>query len=162
MATDAEPSLRLMRPDEFDVFRRRIEADHARNLAFARQISPGVARAMAEERVAIFLPDGLSTKNQFLYSIMLTGESAPIGSVWYRLQDHHGEFHAYLMELVMEEAFRGEGIGSSSLRLVEERARKSGAVSLHVDLFFHNNRGKSLLQELGYLPAELGFSKRLA
>lgn len=152
---------RLMRPAEYERFVARLRADQARNTAFALQAGRDLGEDLAERMVRSELPEGLSSKNNFLYCFQRQGVDEVIGTLWYQLLDRGGETHAFLMDLHLEEAHRGDELPDRALALFEQRVTQAGARSIHVRLFAHNGRLRSLLQRAGYLPSEAILSRRL-
>lgn len=156
-----ELSLRLMRPAEYERFVARLRADFARNASFAVQAPRQVGEALAERMLSVELPEGLSTKNNFLYCLQLSDEPEAVGAMWYQMLDHGGELHAFLIDLHLDEPYRGDGRPEQALSLFEQRVMKTGVQAIHVRLFAHNGRLRTLLQKAGYLPSELKMSRRL-
>ena len=58
--------------------------------------------------------------------------------------------YAELTELVVDPAHRRRGIGQALVRQIEEKARKAGADSLHINTAEHNRDAQAFYQALGY------------
>jgi diamine N-acetyltransferase len=63
--------------------------------------------------------------------------------------EFHGRY-AFIDELYVLEKFRGRGIGSATLRLLEEEARRLGVKSLHLEVEDKNTAAQSFYSSLGY------------
>ena len=54
------------------------------------------------------LPDGLRSKNQYLFTVTHDALGA-IGIVWYQLREHHAGKSTYLYDIAIREDLRGQG-----------------------------------------------------
>jgi len=57
---------------------------------------------------------------------------------------------AYVDELYLQEAFRGQGIGAQALGFVEEVARSLGLHALHLEVDRHNTRAQAVYRKAGF------------
>jgi ribosomal protein S18 acetylase RimI-like enzyme len=63
------------------------------------------------------------------------------------------EFHgpdALLDELYLREAYRGQGLGTSAIALVEAEARARGVPAVHLEVERVNTRAQAVYRRLGY------------
>jgi len=153
--------LRPMRPAEFDEFVDQHVRDRARNSAFAMALDQGFALIRARDEVSALLTEGLATSNHFLYRPVLGTDRIAVGWVWYSLEARGARMHALLHELRINETHRRLGLGRKIMALLEDRARKSGAVQMETPAFTHNLRARELLQKVGYMPVRQLYSRKL-
>ncbi len=56
----------------------------------------------------------------------------------------------YVEFLAVDDAFGGQGIGSSLMQAIEDRARESGATQLSIDVAARNARAQKLYERIGF------------
>jgi ribosomal protein S18 acetylase RimI-like enzyme len=80
------------------------------------------------------LPDGLGTKDNYLFVIndQLTGQ--PIGYLCFKVEEGLDGPVGYLLNLCLEKKYRGHGFGTAALKALDKEAEKLGlrAMRLHV------------------------------
>lgn len=59
------------------------------------------------------------------------------------------------------EAYQGQGIGRTLMKLVEEWAQRRGAIEVHLNVWAFNERAQRLYEELGYAVRSHYMGKRL-
>jgi ribosomal protein S18 acetylase RimI-like enzyme len=69
--------------------------------------------------------------------------------------------YAYISDLVVLPAQRGQGIGRALLRRAEEFAARSGAAVLKVDVLAANDGARAVYQAAGFQEHEVRLQKRL-
>jgi ribosomal protein S18 acetylase RimI-like enzyme len=69
---------------------------------------------------------------------------------------------ATVMGVVVDERFRGRGIGRQLLEAVEERMRASGVASVFLNVVINNRPAARLYESLGFLPLEVQMLKPIA
>jgi ribosomal protein S18 acetylase RimI-like enzyme len=136
-------------------------SDYAQEQVKAGTWKPEDARRLAEKAFESFLPEGLSSPNQYLYALVDETLDRPIGFLWYGLRDGEGEPFAALYEFVIFEAYRRQGYGSESLRALEKQVKKSGVSKIVLHVFGHNGPARALYRKLGYVETDVTMAKEL-
>jgi RimJ/RimL family protein N-acetyltransferase len=115
----------------------------------------------SEKEHSSFLPDGLKTNGQYLYSVVDERDGRRVGTIWYgEIRDIRKDT-IYIYDIHVDEWFRGRGYGTAALRLVEDRARELGKKRIALHVFAHNERARKLYEELGYRPTNITMAKNL-
>ncbi len=120
------------------------------------------AQSRSEQEFAKLLPYGLSTPDNYVYSLVEAQTSEPVGMIWFALVREKGEKgHAFLYDFRVFEAYRRRGYATQALLRLDERVRAMGisAISLHV--FAHNTAARDLYAKLGYKETNIIMSKEL-
>ncbi len=119
--------------------------------------APADARQKAKRDMAKAFPDGRVQAGHHLFHLVeeATGERA--GNMWYR-EDGRG---LWLMQVTIDPARRGQGLGREAMALLEAEARRLGAPRIELNVFGGNEAARSLYRSLGYREDAVVMSKPL-
>lgn len=150
-----------MSREEFDAYVEHAVPSYAAAHAKAGNWSEEEALAKARKAYEDSLPDGLETKNHFLYTITDAENATKIGVLWFMVDDSGPSRTAFLYELRVWEEFQRRGYGRAAMIEMERELerRQVGRVSLHV--FGYNSVAIDLYRSLGYTIADLIMAKKL-
>jgi ribosomal protein S18 acetylase RimI-like enzyme len=137
-----------MRPEEFTAW-----AERSRRGFVDQQVAAGVlpataAAAYAEEQFARLLPEGLGTPGHHLWTVH--AGDAPVGHLWLWVQEHPDGLEGFVVDIDVEPAYRGRGLGRAAMLAAEETARDWGVSALRLNVFGHNAAAAGLYAGLGY------------
>jgi len=107
------------------------------------------------------LPKGLDTPEQYVRSIVDASTGQKVGVIWYGTARGRPPDLLFLSELWVKEEFRGKGYGTTSLALLEEKARQLGKARIGLHVFGHNLRAQKLYQSAGYVATNISMAKNL-
>ena len=80
----------------------------------------------SKEQIMTLLPDGLQTKDQYLYAIMTEELRQNVGVLWFgRFQHGDGTPCAYVYDVEIAEPFRQRGYASQAFRELEKKGARS-------------------------------------
>ncbi|HAC1909220.1 TPA_asm: GNAT family N-acetyltransferase, partial [Listeria monocytogenes] len=79
------------------------------------------ALAKSQDSFNKLLYDGITTPNEYLYSI-ISGEK--IGYIWFHVDETRSGKHAFIYDFVIFEAFRGKGFGTKTLEALDALAKE--------------------------------------
>lgn len=155
--------LREMNDSEFRKFRVRTVLDYAYEKARAGAWKEEEALSLAEKALAQLLPDGRATKDAFFYMVVDAAEDrqTPVGALWVQYRDGKFGREAFIYDILIFEAFQGQGYGKQALTALDEEARKQGAVRIGLHVFGHNQRAFHLYQKMGYVTTDIQMVKIL-
>lgn len=108
-----------------------------------------------------YLPDGLQTPNQYLYSIVDEQSRAKVGILWFALSERAGEKTAFVYDVMVYEQFRRHGYGEQAFRELETKARSLGVTKISLHVFGHNHGAIAMYEKLGYIATDINMSKSL-
>ena len=104
------------------------------------------------------LPDGVRTKDHYLYTThdAATGERA--GMLWINIRPKAGKAEAFIYDIVIDEERRGRGYGKATMLACVERARELGADSVGLHVFGDNTVARGLYRSLGFIETDVQMS----
>lgn len=150
--------LRSLEPAAYETWRAETVASYAAEKVQAGNWTPEESLAKAEESFARLLPDGVRTPAHHLFSLWSTSDQRAIGIVWFQLRP--GAI-AFIYDLVIDEAYRGKGLGKPAMAATEAEMKRLGATSSQLHVFGHNTAARRLYESSGYVITNIDMSKRL-
>ncbi len=108
------------------------------------------------------LPDGLATKNQYLFSLQDEETGAQIGIIWFALDRSNPPRSAFIYDFVIYDQFRRKGYGTQALHALEEQVQELGAYQISLHVFKHNTAARALYKKVGYKATGSHMSKKLS
>ena len=118
-----------------------------------RFVEPEVRRALA----------GLLASPDYGLVILAESAGAPIGYLALTL-GYSLEFlgrDAFVDEIYLREAYRGQGIGDRAIELAVEKCRALGVRALHLEVDHVNPRARALYERVGFSAHERALMTRL-
>ena len=103
-----------------------------------------------------YLPDGIRSKDQYLYSIV-DGHENKIGILWVQVKDQK----AFIFDLVIDEAIRGKGYGKQALLAMDETLKSMDVESVGLHVFGDNIAAQELYKKAGYQVTGIHMNKKL-
>lgn len=152
--------LRPMSAAEFVHYLENSVADYAAEKTRAGHWFADEALAQSQASFQRLLPDGLTTLNHHLFTIVDTTSDLPIGAFWiYLEQGLHSSIWIY--DLIIHPMQRRKGYGRQAMLALETTARELGAERIDLHVFAHNRRAIALYKSVGYTTSSLNMSKLL-
>ena len=108
------------------------------------------------------LPDGLATKNHYLFSLEDEETGSKVGVIWFALDDQTPPRSAFVYDLMIQDEFRRRGYGAQALRALEIKVKELGASKISLHVFGHNPAARALYEKVGYEITGFHMSKRLS
>jgi RimJ/RimL family protein N-acetyltransferase len=118
---------------------------------------PSEALEKSREEHHRLLPNGLASKNQYLFSIEAEELGAKVGIIWFAVHDAS----VFIYDLLIHDRFRRRRYGTRALLALEEKVRRLGVDTISLHLFAHNRPARALYEKVGYKRRGLHMSKRL-
>lgn len=107
------------------------------------------------------LPDGLNTKNEYLYQIRDMETDQDIGVIWLNVKADMLIPSGFIYDIELGEEFRGKGFGKQAMLAIEEKARELGLKSIGLHVFAHNAVAKRLYENIGYEVKSQNMTKQI-
>ena len=151
----SEVTLRPLRAEEFADYR---DASSSTGPLIwpASRISPSrTPGTEATRRTDASLTSGFATEGHHLFAIMAGAER--IGTVWFSV----AAGHAFLDDITIDEAVRGQGHGRRALVLLEAEVQALGLDRIDLHVYRDNPRAIALYEQLGYRTTGLKMRKVL-
>lgn len=120
--------------------------------------------AMEESRreYSRLLPDGVATKNQYLFLILDEESGQNVGIIWLGVRTGEEEIPGgWIWDFMIYEPMRRKGYGRLAMQAVESKARELGLDRISLHVFGSNTAAINLYRDTGYETTNLVMSKRL-
>lgn len=131
--------------------------EYAKEKAKAGNLSDADAMTAAEREYAYFLPDGSSTKNNYLY--ILVADGTKVGTLW--LQTRNNRTEMFICDIRIYDEFQGKGYGKQSMDALEDTVKSMGINKITLHVFNHNEIAIGLYKRSGFGVTDLFMSKTL-
>lgn len=148
-----------LEPIEQEDFERFLESeirgyaeDHVRN---GNWLAEGAVERSRKEFETL-LPDGIHSKDQYLYSIVDDSDNK-IGVLWVQVKDQK----AFIYDFVIDEAFRGKGYGKQALIAMDEKLKSMNVKSVGLHVFGDNITAQELYKKMGFQITGIHMKKEL-
>ena len=137
--------LELIQQEDFERFLERgirgYAEDHVRNGNWPAE----GALERSKKEFEHYLPNGIHSKDQYLYSIVAEGGNK-IGVLWVQVKDRKG----FIFNFVIDEEFRGKGFGKQALSALDEKLESMDVESVALHVFGDNLSAQELYKKMGY------------
>ena len=110
---------------------------------------------------ALLLPDGLATKDHFLYTIRESEHDAAVGVLWLMVSRESAKPSGFIYDIEIDEPYRRQGYARAAVLELERLARQMDLRQLGLHVFAHNTGARALYESLGYEVASLNLLKDL-
>jgi len=107
------------------------------------------------------LPDGVNTKDQYLFNVKDVETDRSVGIIWLNAQVDKPHPTGFIYHVEIDETMRGKGFGKQAMLAIEEKARDLGLESIGLHVFSHNPTAIGLYEKIGYKTSSLNMSKDL-
>ena len=142
-------------------YREHLVRDYAADKVRAGAWSQAEAASREAKDVDGLLPEGPTTRNQFLSSVRDESTAAEVGTVWFALVDSAVGRSVWIYDLIINENFRRRGYATCTLEFVEDRAKELGARSVELHVFGHNHGAQALYEMMGYRVTSITMAKAI-
>jgi ribosomal protein S18 acetylase RimI-like enzyme len=150
-----------MTEEEFETYARDSSKAYADDMIRAGYWAAEGGRGIGLEEFKRLLPQGTSTKDNFLRWIVDKTTGARVGLVWYALQKR-GRPQLFIFDIEIFEEFRRRGYATDTLSLLEVEAKSLGAKAVGLHVFAHNPGAVRLYEKAGFKTVSLNMIKDLA
>jgi ribosomal protein S18 acetylase RimI-like enzyme len=151
--------LRPMREDELPAgYLERLRAEYADDLTRNGGM-PEVARRKAAADLAIVFSDGLASDVEV--RVVEDESGAPVGVLVFAEREQHGGRYAFVYDVRIDAARRGQGLGRAAMELLEAEARGRGLPLVQLNIFAGNEPARALYRSLGFEELAVQMGKEL-
>lgn len=150
-----------MSEPEYNFWAPRSRAAYAADKMRANSVSKEEAERIADADFQRFLPDGLNTRDSFLFTAKDESDNV-LGFIWFCIRGPENDRQAFICDVIIEEPYRGQGYGRKIMTLVEQEIRKLSLNRVGLHVFGFNETAISLYRSLGYRVVDLVMDKTLS
>lgn len=115
----------------------------------------------ARQAHARLLPQGLATKDHYLYTIQEAEHGAAVGVLWLMVSPDASMPSGFIYDIVVYEPYQRRGYARAAMLELETIARSMGLRQLGLHVFAHNTAARALYESLGYAVGSLNMLKDL-
>lgn len=142
--------------EEFEIFLQRAIREYAEDHVRNGNWSPDGALEKSKKEFESLLPEGIRSKDQYVYSIR-NGDTR-VGVLWVQIKDQR----AFIYDFLVEEEFRGKGYGKQALAALDEILTSMDVNSVALHVFGDNVTAQELYKKMGFQVTGLHMRKKLS
>ncbi|MEZ4742819.1 MAG: GNAT family N-acetyltransferase [Bdellovibrionota bacterium] len=113
-------------------------------------LTEGEAYKISKDSYSSLLPDGIHSKNQYLFNVVEEKTEIKIGILWIAEKANGDRKYAYIYDIEINEDHRGKGYGKKVMHLLEDKVKSMNLNSIGLHVFGHNTTAISLYEKMGY------------
>ena len=153
--------LTAMRPEFYSHYLQTAVAGYADdNVASGRWPREG-ALELSRSEFAGLLPQGLATPHNHLFEIKAQANGPTVGSIWFAVEERHGNRKAYVYDVEIKPPWRRQGHATRAFEALEPLVAALGIRSIGLHVFGHNLGAQALYAKLGYGVTGINMVKQL-
>ena len=122
---------------------------------------PSEALQKSREEHQQLLPDGLATRNHYLFSIEDEALGAKVGVIWFAIDDRQLQPLAFVYDFLIYEEFRRRGYGQLALLALEAKAKEPGIDKIALQVFAHHRIARAVYEKSGFEITGVYMTKQL-
>jgi ribosomal protein S18 acetylase RimI-like enzyme len=107
------------------------------------------------------LPDGIATKDNYLFTIVESRTGINVGHIWVKVEENIRLKSAFIYDIEIYEPHQRKGFAKSALAAIESIATNLGATSMGLHVFNHNSAAIALYDSIGYQTVSHNMQKPL-
>ena len=154
--------LKPMTDCEFQGYRQGAVKEYAQAHVKEGDWQPAEALQKAEREFQQLLPDGVLSKNHYLFTIEDDQTHLKVGMIWFAVKGQAPPFSAFIYDFMIYEPHRKRGYGRQALSALDEKAKESGIDTIELHVFGHNHAAIALYQKAGYEITHLQMAKKVS
>jgi RimJ/RimL family protein N-acetyltransferase len=151
-----------MTQPEYEPWLEQAITDYADDKVRAGTWEAGEALERSRAEFQRLLPDGLATKDNYVYSIWSDDAplDTPVGVLWMAVPPWKRSL-AFVYDFSIFEPYRRRGYGSQALRALEDKVRALGLDTIGLHVFGYNHGAIALYEKAGYEITDINMSKKV-
>jgi ribosomal protein S18 acetylase RimI-like enzyme len=119
-----------------------------------------VERALKEMREQ-YLPQGVATENNYLFTLLDSDIGEKVGMLWYAILDRDDRRQAFVYDVIVDEAFRRRGYGYQAFQKMETLVKEQGVDMIALHVFGYNVGAQAMYKKLGFEVTDISMKKWL-
>lgn len=119
------------------------------------------ALELAEKSIDKFLPEGLKTKDHYIFLIIDQRTNEKIGAIWFGNVQKNQSDKAHLCDLLIYEEYRHQGYGKKAMMELEKKAKELNFKKISLHVFGHNQPAIGLYNQMGYRKTNINMIKEI-
>jgi GNAT superfamily N-acetyltransferase len=149
-----------MSAERFPAWLERSQAEYERDLVATGKSSEAARRHAADSMVGVFSSGAPTAHNNAVFDIV-DELGRFVGYLWVGLDTSGDDASWWVWDVLVDDEYRGHGIGRQAMQLAEEYAHSQGAKTLGLNVFGFNDAARGLYDSLGYKTVSVKMRKTL-
>jgi ribosomal protein S18 acetylase RimI-like enzyme len=150
-----------MKQADFSAYLERGIAEYAEDKVKSGNWTVEEALERSRKEFEKYLPDGLQSKNEYIFSIVDEADDQKVGMLWVEVKMDSTSHDAFIFDFRVEEQFRGKGYGKQALAALDEKLISMNVDSVGLHVFGHNIVAQELYKKSGYEITNINMRKVL-
>lgn len=150
-----------MSADEFTAYLAKAVAGYAEEHVKAGNWSADEALQKSEKEFHGLLPDGVASKDNYLYIITDAESGAKVGILWIARMERKPAPFAFVYDVEIDEAYRRMGYGSQAFSALEDKVKSLGLNEIRLHVFGHSHGARAMYEKLGFVATNIQMSKKI-
>jgi ribosomal protein S18 acetylase RimI-like enzyme len=146
-----------MQQEDFEAYLERDIREYAEEHVRNGNWKPEEALERSTKEHQQLLPEGLRSKNQFLFSLVDSASDQKLGMLWVNIENDQ----AFIYDFRIDEAQRGKGYGKQALKALDEKLKRMKVESVALHVFGDNLIAQELYKKMGYQITGIHMRKTL-
>jgi ribosomal protein S18 acetylase RimI-like enzyme len=155
-------SLKAMNEKSFSDYRKQAIPAYAKDNVESGRWQEADALERSKQDFQRLLPEGLASKNNYLFNVIDNKSDKYVGHVWVKVEDNIGTKSAFIYDIEIYELYRRKGYAKSALSNIENVVEALGATSLGLHVFHYNEAAMALYDSVGYQVVSHNMKKQLS
>lgn len=119
-----------------------------------------VERAVQEMRDD-YLPDGVKTKDNYLFTLKDPETGENVGMLWYAILNKGNTRQAFVYDVIVDKQYRRRGYGYQAFQQMEEIVKGEGVSLIALHVFGYNKGAQAMYEKLGFEVTDISMKKWL-
>lgn len=151
-----------MTAEEYEVYLEVIVPDYAReHVEAGNWQEEGAEERARKEMVEVYLPDGVATENNYLFTIVDPEIGTKVGMLWYAINEKGNGRQAFVYDVIVDEQHRRRGYAFQAFQKMEEMVREEEVVAIGLHVFGYNHGARAMYEKLGFEVTDIVMRKWL-
>lgn len=146
--------------NEYQFWYERCLKDYAESKMKANGLTRQEAHDLAVASLERLLPSKYESPDQY-FRVLKNETKELVGYYWFAAIGAQDNRKAFIYDIIVEEKFRGQGLGREAMLLIESHASSLGLKQIGLHVFAFNKAAVNLYQSLGYETTDLVMEKAL-
>lgn len=148
-----------MNEESFSHYRQHAIPAYAKDNVESGRWQESGALERSEQDFDRLLPEGLSSKSNYLFNVIENESGNNVGYIWVKVEDNLHTKSAFIYDIEIYENYRRRGYAKSGLRCIEKMVADLGVTTLGLHVFNHNSAAMALYNSFGYQLVSHNMSK---
>ncbi len=158
------PAVQLLPMSEvgFQAYLQHAAADYAAEHVRTGNWLPDEALELAQKEIGALLPQGVTTENQYLFTVLDAASRERVGLIWMAVSMSGARRAGFIYDFSIDPKFQRRGYGRATLEALAEKARDWKIESLGLHVFADNAAARKLYEQAGYRVIGLNMTKPIS